>query len=287
MTGFGVGDAPLGEGRLVLELRSLNHRFLEVRVRLPAELVDHAFWLEQLARERLTRGRFDLGVRLEGAAIPPPRFAMDRARAIYRALAELRDDLAPGTELPIASIAALPDVLTLPGSVDTSDARRALQAAFARALIELEAMRRSEGAALGRALGERLHAARALRNEITARGGELVEGYRARLHDKLERLLRDAAVALDAGRLETEVALMADRSDITEELVRLDSHFAQFDQLLSGDDAVGRRLDFLLQEVSREVNTIGAKCQDAPVAHLVVALKAEIERLREQVQNVE
>jgi uncharacterized protein (TIGR00255 family) len=287
MTGFGVGDAPLGEGRLVLELRSLNHRFLEVRVRLPPELIDHAFWLEQLARERLTRGRFDVGVRLEGAAIPPPRFAMDRARAIYRALAALRDELAPGTELPISALAALPDVLTLPGSVDANDARRALEASFGRALQELEAMRKSEGQALNRALAERLHAARALCGDISARSSELVHGYRARLHDKLERLLRDAAVALDAGRLETEVALMADRSDVTEELVRLDSHFAQFEELLGGDDAVGRRLDFLLQEVSREVNTVGAKCQDAPVAHLVVALKAEVERLREQVQNVE
>jgi uncharacterized protein (TIGR00255 family) len=287
MTGFGVGDAPLGEGRLVLELRSLNHRFLEVRVRLPAELVDHAFWLEQLARERLTRGRFDVGVRLEGAAIPPPRFAMDRARAIYRALAELRDDLAPGTELPISALASLPDVLTLPGSVDGNDARHALDASFSRALQALETMRKSEGLALKRALAERLLAARALRGEITTRSAELVSAYRSRLHDKLDRLLRDAAIALDAGRLETEVALMADRSDITEELVRLDSHFAQFENLLSDDDAVGRRLDFLLQEVSREVNTVGAKCQDAPVAHLVVALKAEVERLREQVQNVE
>src|SRR5688572_18415335 len=161
MTGFGVGDAPLGEGRLVLELRSLNHRFLEVRVRLPAELIDHAFWLEQLARERLTRGRFDVGVRLEGAAIPPPRFAMDRARAIYRALAELRDELAPGSELPISALAALPDVLTLPGSVDGNDARRALDASFARAVQALETMRKSEGLALKRALGERLLAARA------------------------------------------------------------------------------------------------------------------------------
>ena len=287
MTGFGVGDAPLGEGRLVLELRSLNHRFLEVRVRLPAELVDHAFWLEQLARERLTRGRFDVGVRLEGAAIPPPRFAMERARAIYRALSELRDELAPGTELPISALAALPDVLTLPGSVDGSEARRALEASFVRGLQALETMRKSEGLALKRALSERLLAARTLRSEIAARSSELVQGYRSRLKDKLERLLRDAAVALDAGRLETEVALMADRSDITEELVRLDSHFAQFEGLLNDDDAVGRRLDFLLQEVSREVNTVGAKCQDAPVAHLVVALKAEVERLREQVQNVE
>jgi len=171
--------------------------------------------------------------------------------------------------------------------VDAAEARHALEIALTRALEGLENMRRSEGAALARALSERLLSARAYRNEIAARASELINGYRSRLHDKLDRLLRDAGVALDSGRLETEVALMADRSDIAEELVRLDSHYDQFEQLLDKDDAVGRRLDFLLQEVSREVNTVGAKCQDAPVAHLVVALKAEVERLREQVQNVE
>ena len=103
MTGFGVGDASLGDGRVTVELRALNHRFLDVRVRLPEELLDQSFFIEQLARESLARGRFDVGVRLEGAALPPPRFSVDRARALYRGLALLRDELAPGTELPVTA----------------------------------------------------------------------------------------------------------------------------------------------------------------------------------------
>src|SRR5262249_23546565 len=102
MTGFGVGDAPLGEGRVSVELRALNHRFLEVRVRMPEELLDQSFFVEQMAREKLSRGRFDVGVRLEGAALPPPRVSVERARALYRGLVELRDELSPGSDLGLS-----------------------------------------------------------------------------------------------------------------------------------------------------------------------------------------
>jgi len=286
MTGFGVGEALLGGGKLVLELRSLNHRYLDIRVRMPPELVDQSFWLEQLARERLTRGRFDLGVRLEGAALPEPRLALERARTVYRALGELRDELAPGSELPIGALAALPELIVAPVGLDVELARKGLASAFERAIGDLEKMLQREGAALKSELKQRISAARRLWGEVQARAGELVEMYRMRLRERLDRLLRDAGAALDGFRLETEVAIMADRSDVTEELVRLSSHFDEFERLLETDDAVGRRLDFLLQEIGRETNTVGSKSQDAPIAHLVVELKAEIERMREQVQNV-
>ena len=287
MTGYGLGEAPLGEGRAVLELRSLNHRYLDVRVRLPPELLDHGFWLEQLARERLSRGRFDVGVRLEGAALPPPRIAVERARAVYRALAELRDELAPGTELPVSALAAVPDLISATQVLGSDELRAALRTAFDRALAELERMREREGSVLRRELVERLAKARQCRNAIATRTADLVSAYRAKLSERLSRLLGDAGVAVETGRLEAEVALLADRSDVTEELVRLSSHFDQFEALTELDQGIGRRLDFFLQEIGREVNTIGAKCQDAPVAHLVVELKAEVERMREQVQNVE
>jgi uncharacterized protein (TIGR00255 family) len=287
MTGYGLGEAPLGKGRALLELRSLNHRYLDVRVRLPPELLDHGFWLEQLARERLSRGRFDVGVRLEGAALPPPRIALERARAVYAALRELRDELAPDTELPVGALAAIPDLVNSAALLDSGALRVALTAAFEQALQALERMREREGAVLKQEIAERLGKARHCRDAIAARSGELVAAYRAKLSERLAKLLHDAGVALETGRLETEVALIADRTDVTEELVRLKSHFDQFEELSLSGESVGRRLDFFLQEIGREVNTIGAKCQDAPVAHLVVELKAEIERMREQVQNVE
>jgi len=287
MTGFGVGDAPLGDGRVTVELRALNHRFLDVRVRLPEELQDQSFFIEQLARESLARGRFDIGIRLEGAALPAPRFSVERARALYRGLAQLRDELAPGTELPVTALTGMPDLVTTPTTADTEVARTALKAAFEAAFQRLNEMRRTEGEALARELRSRLDSARRLRTTISARGGEMLEGYRARLRDRLERVLAESGVQVDAGRLEAEIVILADRSDVTEELVRLDSHFDQFSRLLSAEGPVGRRLDFLLQEIGRESNTIGAKSQDAPIAHLVVEMKAELERIREQVQNVE
>lgn len=287
MTGFGIGEAALGEGRVALELRALNHRFLEVRVRVPNELADHASFLEQLARERLSRGRFDLGVRLVGAAMPPARFSRERARAVYQTLLELRDELAPGTEVPLGAVTALPELVTAPIELDNDDLQRALRAAFEAAEGRLNAMREREGAALRREVDLRLESCERLIESVRIRSGSLVETVRARLRERVDRLLSGTSVAVEAGRLEVELALLADKSDIREELVRLSSHFEQFRELLKASDPVGRRLDFLLQEIGREANTIGSKSQDAPIAHLVVALKAEIERIREQVQNVE
>ncbi len=287
MTGFGIGDAPLGDGRVTVELRALNHRFLDVRVRLPEELNDQSFFIEQLARESLARGRFDVGVRLEGAALPPPLFSIERARALYRGLCQLRDELAPGTDLPITALTGMPDLVTTPTTADSVGARASLKAAFDAALTRLDEMRLHEGEALTRELRTRLDSARRLRMTIAARGGEMLEGYRTRLRERLGRLLSESGVQLDPGRLEAEIVILADRSDVTEELVRLESHFEQFSRLLESGAPVGRRLDFLLQEIGRESNTIGAKSQDAPIAHLVVEMKAELERIREQVQNVE
>jgi uncharacterized protein (TIGR00255 family) len=287
MTGFGIGEAALGEGRVLLELRALNHRFLDVRVRLPSEIAGEAFFVEQLSRERLSRGRFDVGVRLEGAALPPPRFALERARAVYRALVELRDELSPASELPVAALTNLPDLVTTPDPCDVEALRRALGQAFDAAITRLDEMRRREGEALRRDLVVRLRAAEKLRTDLEERSHGLSESYRARLEERLARLLGDASLAIERGRLEAEVAILADRSDVTEELVRLGSHFEQFERLLARDEPIGRRLDFLLQEIAREANTIGAKCQSAGLSHVVVELKAEIERMREQVQNVE
>jgi uncharacterized protein (TIGR00255 family) len=287
MTGFGLGEAPLGEGRIALEVRSLNHRYLDLRVRLPPELGDHGSWLEQRARERLTRGRYDIGARLSGAALGTPVLSMDRARSAFQALQRLRDELAPDSELPISAIAAMADLLTVPAEADAELVRAALEQALGAALSGLDQMRSSEGVALAKELGERLAAARALTAEILERSQGSVDAYRSRLRARLERLLVDTSVALDSGRLEMELAILADRSDVTEELVRLDSHFEQFQKLTASAEPIGRRLDFLLQETSREVNTLGSKSQHGDVSHLVVALKAELERMREQVQNVE
>jgi uncharacterized protein (TIGR00255 family) len=287
MTGFGIGEAALGEGRVSLELRALNHRFLDVRVRVPNEIADHAFFLEQLVRERLARGRFDVGVRVSGAALPLVRFSRERAQAVYSALLELRDALAPTAEIPISAVTALPELITTPAEVDGEALRSCLEAAFEQALTRLFEMRSHEGRALARELAGRVETCRRLLSAIRARSSSLADVYRARLRERVDRLIAGTGILVDSGRLETELVVLVDRSDISEELSRLDSHFEQFEALLAAEGPIGRRLDFLLQEIARESNTIGAKGQDAPIAHLIVELKAEVERIREQVQNVE
>ena len=287
MTGFGLGEAPLAEGRLLLEARSLNHRYLELRVTLSAELAGQAAYLEQLARERLRRGRYSIAARLLGVSTPPPQLELGRAREAYLALRALRDELAPGSELSVGALCSLPGLFDGGLVLDEAAVRVALREALGRALGALDVMRVAEGAALAATLCEQLEQARATCRLIRERSPLLGALYRKRLRERVEQLGRDGALEIDPARLEAEVVLLAERSDVSEELVRLESHFQQFSALLAGDAPVGRTLEFLLQEMAREANTIGAKSQDALLAQRVVDLKTWIERLREQIQNVE
>ncbi|HVZ33251.1 MAG TPA: YicC/YloC family endoribonuclease [Polyangiaceae bacterium] len=286
MTGFGLGEASLGAGRVCAEVRSLNHRFLELRVRLPQEISEQTFFVEQLCRERVGRGRYDVSVRLEGAVLPPPELDRGRVRAIYALLQQLRDELVPGSELPLSLIASFPGLLTSGGGADPGPLREALGASIGAALDSLEGMRGVEGARLGAELRERLLSMRDLTGSLAQLARNGVSAQAQRLEQRIARLL-GGADGVDPTRLAMEVAILADRCDTTEELVRLESHFDQFESLLGAPGQSGRKLDFLLQEMGRETNTIGAKCQDANLSRLVVTLKAEVERLREQVQNVE
>lgn len=287
MTGFGVGMARLGSGQVHVEVRSLNHRYLDVRVRMPDELSEHALFVEQTCRERLSRGRYDVSVHVSG--LPDARVQIDRARAraAYASFVAMRDELAPGQEVPLSLLGTVPGLFESGSTIDAEAARAALRAACAGAVAKLLEMRRSEGDALRGELLERLERTRALANTIAARSDTLVNAYRERLQERVTRLLADARVQVDTGRLELEIALLAEKTDVAEELARLTSHFRQFEELTHKEEPVGRALDFLLQEIARETNTIGSKCQDADVSHRVVELKGEIERIREQVQNVE
>lgn len=294
MTGFGVGEAPLAaagkatpSGKLTVEIRAVNHRYLDVRVRAPNQLPDLASAVEAIARERLSRGRFDVTVRLEGAALGAVTLDQERARSVFAALVALRDELAPGVDVPLSLLGAVPDLFVPTIEQASDEVRAALSQAFDAALESLDAMRLREGLALGDDIVRRLVTVRKLAQAVNERAPLVIEIYKKKLKERAERLRLATDVDVDPGRLEQEIALFADRVDIAEELTRLESHTSHFETLLVSSDAVGRRLDFLLQEMAREANTIGSKSQDAGIAHAVVELKAEIERMREQVQNVE
>ncbi|HEY4119720.1 MAG TPA: YicC/YloC family endoribonuclease [Byssovorax sp.] len=289
MTGFGVGEAALPSGRLVAEVRSVNQRFLDVRAKLPRELADLASLTEQVVRERVRRGRVEVVVHAEGSLAAPVRLDVPRAREAFRQLAALRDEIAPGAELPLSLLSAVPDLF---GGADDGAAeayRAATKACVGAALDELDRMSEREGAVISRDLAARLSLVRGHVDELAQRAGALRDVIRARLRERAERLFAGEGLAVDPARLEAECALLADKSDVAEELTRLTSHLAQFESALAegAREPVGRRLDFLLQEMLREANTLSAKCQDALASQQVVSIKVELERLREQVQNVE
>jgi uncharacterized protein (TIGR00255 family) len=297
MTGFGVGSAALDGGRITVEIRAVNGRFLDVRVRLPEELADLSTMVDGEARRALHRGRCDIGIRTEGNVFPLPAIDKERARAAYRALTELKDEIAPGAEVPFAMLSALPDLFVPSRNSSPETAEKAVRAALAAALEDLDRMRKREGRAIAEDLARRLEAARESMNGIAARAPELVQSQARRLHERLARISEIVAdgprsgegreLPIDTARVEQEIVLFLERSDISEELTRLGSHVEQLGTYLAKGEPVGRKLDFLLQEMSREINTIGAKSQDLRTSHLVVELKAEVERMREQVQNVE
>jgi uncharacterized protein (TIGR00255 family) len=287
MTGFGAGEVPFGRGRLGVEIRAVNHRFLDVRVRVSRELSDLAGFVEQVSREKLSRGRYEVTVRVDGADLDLPSLDRQRAKAAYAAICALRDEVSPGADVPLSILSAVPDLFASSAEHQVDQLRDATRTAFAAAVASLDEMRLREGDALKRDLSTRLARVRQLGRDISSRSPEVLEIHRKRLRERAERIRASVELDVNAARLEQEVALFAERSDICEELTRLESHCAQFESSLSGDEAVGRRLDFLLQEMARETNTVGAKSPDVQIAHAVVEVKVEIERMREQVQNVE
>ncbi|HEY1955665.1 MAG TPA: YicC/YloC family endoribonuclease [Polyangiaceae bacterium] len=287
MTGFGSGEgAAAPRGKLQVELRALNHRFLEIRVRAARELAELSAHVELLARERFSRGRIEIVLRAEAMPAASPVLDVERATSAYRQLGALRDAIAPGEPVPLSLLSVVPDLFVV-SEVTSEPVRDALGRAFAAAASDLDAMRAREGAALERAMRHHLGRASELLREIEGRAPEALAGAEKRLRERVARLAGSAEGTVDPARLEQEIALLADRSDIAEEIARLRSHVEQLDSMLSEAGPVGRRVEFLLQEMMREANTIGSKCADAAIARGVVALKAEVERLREQAQNIE
>lgn len=287
MTGYGSGLAALGEGQVVVDMRAVNHRFLDVHVHLPSRAHGQMPTVERIVRSRLQRGRVDVTARFEGQTLPQPMLDIDRARAVFRELAALRDELSPKESLPLTVLSSVPDLFVVRREIDDEALGQALEQAAQAACDSLIAMRDKEGEALGSELGDRLSELRSIIRSLEVAVPEMVEGRRARLRDRLNAMLAGIDLELQPSRLEQEIALLADRSDITEELVRLESHRTQMLELIANSGLpVGKRIDFLLQEMAREANTIGSKVQDRAVTPQVVALKACIEQMREQAQNV-
>ncbi len=288
MTGFGAGRGEAGGEAISVELRSVNGKFCEVKPRLPRELSALEPELVKTIKARVSRGVIEAFVRREtgDARGSLPRADLALAAAYAKAFRELKDSLGLAGEPTVQDLVVLEGVISLgEDAPDQEGVSSALQAALAAGIEALDQMRRREGEALAKDLFARLDAIEKGAREVARLAPDQVNAVRERLSTRIAELTR--GVPLDSARLAQEVALFADRTDVSEELTRLASHLAQARGLIASQAPAGRKLEFLVQELNREINTIGSKSQHAGIASTVVELKAELERVREQVQNVE
>lgn len=287
MTGYGKGEASGEPGRCVVEVKTVNNRYGEVSIKMPRSFLGYEHEVRKAVTARVKRGKADLFVQWEPtqAEVVVPSVNHAVARGYKQAFEALAHDLHVSAEVPLALIVSQRNVLQESVSEEQPDLLPLLLQAVQSALEGLDQMRQREGEALRTDLAERRCELAGLVEQVRGRAPQVVAEYHVKLQQRLAKLLGGAE--LDPQRLAQEVALLADRCDITEELVRLESHFSQFDDALDLKEPVGRKLDFLMQEINREVNTIGSKANDATVTNLVVQMKAELEKMREQVQNIE
>jgi len=288
MTGFGNGRAAHGGEEISVEIRSLNHKFCEVKARLPRELASLEPLVSKWVKDRVARGSVDVSVRRQGvsASTTVPQLDVALAREYRRVFAELASATGILDTTTVAELASQPGVIrNEERTVDLPAATEALTSALEQSLGLLLSMRTTEGKAIQTDLETRL----GLIEQGTARLQQLapqaVREYHARLQERIAELARD--IAVDPQRLAQELAIFAERTDVAEEMTRLSSHLTQFRQLIASREPAGRKMDFLVQEMHREVNTTGSKSQHPEISNVVVAMKAELERIREQVANVE
>ncbi|WP_185956013.1 YicC/YloC family endoribonuclease [Melghirimyces algeriensis] len=288
MTGYGRGESEAEGFRVIVEIRSVNHRYSEMVVRLPAGWGSHEEKVKKLLRQSIQRGRIDVTVTVEGEESDQRRLTVDdkAVEALWEAAQMLKEKWGVKGELTLSELLNHPKVIKEEElTLEPQRLEESLFEAVRQAASSLLEMRKREGKALAEDLDRRIGILKRYLIEIQERSPQVVKEYQKKLQERMRELLGD--VELDSERLLTEAAVFADKSDIQEELTRLFSHLSQLKDALKQREPVGRRLDFLLQESNREVNTIGSKANDAWIAERIVHCKSELEKMREQVQNIE
>ena len=287
MTGFGAADGAIGEARVAVEIRTVNHRFFSPSLKLPSAFARWEGEIRELLRQRIARGHVTLTARVDRPATAAPVIDETRVAQYAAALRELKKKLALGGEVDLATVLRLPDVITAPSDEVDPVAGQTLAGIVTKALDNLMAMRRAEGAQLTAFLLDRV-------NAVEERLRRIEQRAPIRLNEQHERIKRTVGELIggagaDPQRVAQEIAILADKLDVAEELDRFRSHLSAFrDTVQSGtSDPVGKRLGFILQEMVRETNTIGSKANDAPILEDVIGIKEDLERIREQVENLE
>lgn len=288
MTGYGRGQSAHNGSKFSVELNSVNRKQSDVVVTLPRELAELEPRVRDLINAAVSRGRLNVVIAYHQGASAQQNLALDAnlARTYYRAMLDLQKELKAAGEINIETVLRAPGVLRLPEEqLSIEEAWPHIEASLKEALADLVKMREREGKHLAKDLIHRLKSVRGCVRSIKQLQPGVLKRHRQSLHERIQRAGID--LSFDDERLVKEVIFFADKSDISEELTRLESHFAQFAHHLRKNEPVGRTLEFMCQEIGREFNTLGAKANDVEISQLVVTCKAEMEKIREQIQNIE
>jgi uncharacterized protein (TIGR00255 family) len=288
MTAYGRAETVKGNIAFVAEIKSVNSRYREIILRLPQVLQPLEDRIKPMISSALKRGRIEISIQMKDNSGNNLELQLNKplVKAYITVLNELNRELGCDQPIDLSAFSQLKDTIIMKQeNVDIEKMWPDLREVIDKALLSLDAMRLNEGKVIEKDFLKRLKNIKHYIKEISDQSKVTIEGYRDKLIEKIQKLVKDLEIAED--RLVQEVAVMAERSDITEELVRTRSHLEQFRNYMNEDDAIGRRLEFLLQEINREVNTIGSKAADSLISQRAVEIKAELERLREQIQNVE
>ena len=288
MTAYGRAESLKGTMEFIVEVRSGNYRYREIVPRIPQSLQPFEDRIRPIVTSKLKRGRIEISIQIKDNGDKGLKLELNRplVKAYGNILNELNKELGYKQPIDLSFFSQLKDsIIVKQDSVDLEKIWPDLKNVIDKALLSLDTMRINEGKALEKDFLERLDRIGAYIDEIRNRAKVTVETYRDKLRQRIHQLIEASEINED--RLMQEVAFMAERSDVTEELIRVESHLEQFRNYMNQDDVIGRRLDFILQELNREVNTIGSKAADSFISHRVVEIKAELEKLREQIQNVE
>lgn len=289
MTGYGRARRELHKRDITVEVRSVNNRYLDCSVRMPRMYAFAEDAVKQCVQKAVSRGKVDVFISVDASAADVAKVTVNRELAAQyaAALKELSEVCGPTAyKVTPDQLARFPDVLTVTkADEDLETVSADLCTVLEEALASFNAMRATEGARLAEDIGNRLDNILTGTGQVEARSPETVAEYRRKLTARMQEVLQSATV--DEQRILTEAAVYADKVAVDEETVRLRSHVSQLRNMLASDEPMGRKMDFLIQEVNRESNTIGSKCSDVEIAQVVVNLKAEVEKMREQVQNVE
>ena len=288
MTGYGRAVETVNGREFTVELRSVNNRYLDCSVRLPRVLSFGEDAVKQAVKASVSRGKVDVFISLRTEAGEEVQVSLNKSvlEGYLNAMRQMVSDFGVTDDISVSAVSRLPEVFSIEKpQVDEEQLLEDLMGVVAKALEGYDAMRCTEGQALDRDLRSRGETILQLVAQVEQGNAQTVLDYRARLVAKLREVLENTAI--DESRILTEAAIFADKVAVDEETVRLRSHLKQMNAMLDGGGAVGRKLDFLLQEMNREANTIGSKCTDVKLARIVVDIKAELEKIREQTQNIE